>query len=952
MRKKFSCAVMAAVLSLGVYSPSANAAVRIDIENTAIPQERAARPNYSGISLSVPEFGKFIGGESDDIFPVAHYSPVERDISLNGETAFPSSFDLRDQGKMTSVKNQLDYGTCWAHSSAAAVETELVDIMPDIDISEMHTAIYSYGGFDQITLPFTDIDDVLKYGGNSRTVVNLWSQWIGPEFEKVMPYGDKDSLRPLSNEVLSKCSGVFHLKNAVMLDYDDDRSNFEQINSLIKQFVMDGHAVDMSYCSDKMKYYSSVYFSTNCNKKPRFANHAVVIAGWDDNFPASDFRVKPEGNGAWLVKNSWGSDYGQDGYIWVSYYDRSVGEFTTYEMTDKDEHTINFQHDSFVPVQTLAAGEDEKELQDGTPSYMANVFENYEPEQIEAVSTYIMNPDTDYEVYIYTNVTDCSDPTSGELAAVKSGHSDLTGYFTIDLDEPVYIDGETKFAVAMKLSCPDSPYVIPLETALIAVDKETEQITDIGSYTTYEGICKYTGENESFFSGDGVKWDSSEDGNYQYSDEQKQHLLDVLIEELHDGIDETDTDELLQAETQSEYYKDLFEKSDISIIMGNVSLKAFGSEVGTPHFSHMSGAVPQNEKVELFGASEYAIDGGEFYPYKEPLAIENETLLTAKSASGVTCGRNYYPAKAELFDLGYDTSPPYYSPILKYAEKRPDGRWRIKVSSTADKIRLFPISGCDVMLDGQKLENYKMTEQMDVDYGTTTLAFALSKENYLDNELLVDIVREFVTFDYSDETIKINGSFAVYAPDGTRLSTGSSVSALAGQQLKIDYNGVTKYVDVPVRPDLSKIFYNKDENTLEIPEDAGFTWNDLEIAFESEPTDGDYRGFEYGSSPVAYDGDTVNIRTRRGAEVFACEPYTMTIERNFVYGSGDADMNGIIDGADASLILSHYALASAGGEGLLDWRAMECSDFNKDGIVDGTDASDVLSYYAQISAKG
>ena len=126
----------------------------------------------------------------------------------------------------------------------------------------------------------------------------------------------------------------------------------------------------------------------------------------------------------------------------------------------------------------------------------------------------------------------------------------------------------------------------------------------------------------------------------------------------------------------------------------------------------------------------------------------------------------------------------------------------------------------------------------------------------------------------------------------------------------------------------------------------------MEIAYVSEPTDEDYRGFEYGSSPVAYDGDTVNIRTRRGAEVFACEPYTMTIERNFVYGSGDADMNGIIDGADASLILSHYALVSAGGGGLLDWRAMECSDFNKDGIVDGTDASDVLSYYAQISAKG
>lgn len=595
-----------------------------------IPIDNSKNASFDkNFTLSVPHFSQSDSGETEIVPSI---SPLKSQVNLYGSADnLPESFDLRESGKVSEVRNQTGYGTCWAHSAIASAESSIIKSKPEINLSEFHTAYYTYSGGNQIEPVSDNINGIMNRGGTIYTVTNLWSQWIGPVFEKRLKYGNTDFFKNESDVVDMKYTADYHLKSAYTFDFASDRGNSAEINNLIKQFVYSGRIVDTSFYSDNGECYNTKYFSTNSNKKPKFANHSVVIVGWDDNFSSDNFRIKPENNGAWLVRNSWGEDFGEDGYMWISYEDKSLCEFAVYEIEDAENYLYNFHHDTFVALQSLSASDD---AETNKGSYMANVFSNYSDNiQIEAISTYINVPDTEYEITVYTNLTDKSDVTSGTPSAVTRGTQELTGYFNIPLDDYVIVESDTDFSVVVKLYSEHSPYVIPIETSLFVTDDNTGEIASLGSFTTYEGIKSYTGENESFYSTDGKEWADIFNEEYTYTDEEEEMILAELEEDLYDGIEPDDTEGLENAAAAVELYREIFASGTTSVIMGNISLKALGNPVGAVDFSHDSGLVPDGTKIELSAKNGadiyYCINDSELMPYTEPIEINEMTKICA-----------------------------------------------------------------------------------------------------------------------------------------------------------------------------------------------------------------------------------------------------------------------------------------------------------------------------------
>ena len=79
--------------------------------------------------------------------------------------------------------------------------------------------------------------------------------------------------------------------------------------------------------------------SINSNARDNL-NHAVVIVGWDDNYDKSNFLQKPKNNGAFLVRNSWGTN--DHGYYWVSYEDNQLYQHIQFKIMKKQHQMREF----------------------------------------------------------------------------------------------------------------------------------------------------------------------------------------------------------------------------------------------------------------------------------------------------------------------------------------------------------------------------------------------------------------------------------------------------------------------------------------------------------------------------------------------------------------------------------------------------------------------------------
>lgn len=371
------------------------------------------------------------------------------------EKIYPYSYDYRTDGKFISVKNQGDLGTCWAFASLTALETSL---MPKqiYDFSEDHMSCQNGYNLDQ------------SEGGEYNMAMAYLSSWMGPVLEEEDPYGDGISPDGLESAVhvqemqIIQSKDLDGIKKAVFL--------YGGVQSSLYMSTSDSNGNSSEYYNSEN--YSYYYVG---NEK---ANHDVVIVGWDDSYAASNFVTKPEGDGAFICVNSWGDEFGDEGYFYVSYYDSRIGihnlVYTRIESTDNYDNI--YQSDLCGWIGQLGYNREY--------AYFANAYTAKRNENLAAVGFYAAGAGSEYEIYVVENFTDESSFTDKKMVA--SGSLINAGYYTIDFDEEVFIPEGTKYAVVVYINTPNSSKPVAIE-CITGTSTETVDLSDGEGYISLHG---------------------------------------------------------------------------------------------------------------------------------------------------------------------------------------------------------------------------------------------------------------------------------------------------------------------------------------------------------------------------------------------------------------------------------------------------------------------------------
>lgn len=439
---------------------------------------------------------------------------------------------------MSAVKNQEEYGTCWAIAASDSIETQLRRKGIDTDLSEWHLAYFTYKS-DKSFVQGTE--NVFNSGGTNSIAAASLARWNGMITEKEVPY---KSARELDKSLQLKAD---YKVTDVLNTHPLMSGHVKHSNEFLKELIQDQNAVAAAYYS-RGEYYNEETNSHYCNDDTLGIDHAVILMGWDDSYPKENFinskKKLPENDGAWLAKNSWGSDWGDNGYFWISYEDKSLCEAGCYFSVPGETYSANYQYDETGWAASISADGNQKQLS----GYMSNVFTAQNSDPLTAVSFYTTEDEAEYEISVYRNVkinSKSPSPVNGELAYTASGTQKYTGYHTVVLDAPVFIDKGEQFSVAVKLTNHSSPYVIPMEASSATVQN--------GFFSTRTYLFHGYGNLEtdpSYISPDGKTWYTTTGKKYSYNDTSKLGLSKVL-------------------------------KNLRSVVLGNVCLKAFTTHMET-----------------------------------------------------------------------------------------------------------------------------------------------------------------------------------------------------------------------------------------------------------------------------------------------------------------------------------------------------------------------------------
>ena len=444
------------------------------------------------------------GGWTSEYWVDSRGNRVDESVSrVRAATDLPSSYDLRDYGLVTSVKHQAGSGCCWAFGTIASLESSYIrqgyGTLENTDFSEAHLVWFAH---NQRTPDINDptYGDGAVYsrpfnrGGNWNRAAATLLRGVGLQLEANAPWissYDNDELMQMAQDESDR-----YVSYARMWSVANIRDNSAVA---LKQKIMQNGVAMFSYyddytttrtgySSDRISYYQTAHSDTN---------HVVAVVGWDDAYPRTKFNAnqRPTNNGAWLVKGSWSSAWGDNGYYWISYEDPSLREFTSYIAAPVDVYDHIYQYDGAYPNTSFPVS--------GGKGRVANVFTAERTELLSHVAFLSFNASpikVTVEVYVapegYSTPLVTS-PTSG-FTKVESATTTATGieygYATVELNNPALLMEGQMFSVVLTMEQTNGSAVN------LPVEGQTVQNPGDG-VKTYDGL-----EGESFIEFNNGYW--------------------------------------------------------------------------------------------------------------------------------------------------------------------------------------------------------------------------------------------------------------------------------------------------------------------------------------------------------------------------------------------------------------------------------------------------------------
>lgn len=512
----------------------------------------------------------------DSVFESIHNGDgtIEEDEIF--DESFPVKFDPTDpdyrdgiEPYLPAVRNQMETGTCWAHSSLGMAEISLnkqgknkyknasgEDV--EYNASETELAYYTYhtyldplegiqgdvncAKYDSTQPTRMDEEEaksekrnIYQVGGSLSLVQNVLATWVSAQDENLHETKIKDVWKhsydedgaPIVNDPphYSMALYEYDFENGKLVEKDngdiDPDDPFGQIKDTypydtfarlknvyhanmknpssrndVKFLIYNYGGVGVAYeslnndTSAGKTYYKETYNCYYNDNAGHGSNHAVMVVGWDDEFPAGNFGITPTDgadnplDGAWLIRNSWGEQgYAEGGYFWISYYDKTFEDVAyCFEYVHADDsYDNNYQYDGGMEPGVFTYNNEVK---------AANVFtakaNGEKDEAISGFSFWTEEANQAFKVSIYRGLEliDGSEteynPESGVLEFESEprvvGHynddetriAGYEGYYTFDLKkdfekDPITVAAGEKYSIVITYLSEQNKVVVEMD---------------------------------------------------------------------------------------------------------------------------------------------------------------------------------------------------------------------------------------------------------------------------------------------------------------------------------------------------------------------------------------------------------------------------------------------------------------------------------------------------------